>query len=133
MRRLRVKRGIMKRRLDWRLPALAVALLILLFCAWNWSSWRDRAWIAAGFGARIACSCRLVEGRSLESCRTDFARLDGMGLVHLADSESGGQESGGQEPATQKPARPGVDASVPLLAHRTARLVPGFGCIIEGR
>jgi hypothetical protein len=107
----------MKRRLDWRLPALAVVLLILLFCAWNWSAWRDRAWIAAGFGARIACSCRHVEGRSLDSCRTDFARQTGMGLVHLADSPEG----------------KGVDASVPLLAHRTARLVPGFGCLIENR
>ncbi len=111
----------MKRRLDWRLPALVVAVLILLFCVWNWSAWRDRAWIAAGFGARIACSCRVVEGRAIEGCRTDFARLDGMGLVHLSDSAI--------EPGKGK----GVDGSIPLLAHRTARLVPGYGCVIEGQ
>lgn len=111
----------MKLRLDWRLPALAVAAIILLICAWNWSGWRERASIAAGFGARVACSCRHVEGRSIESCRTDFARLNGMGLVHLSDSA--------EEPGKGK----GVDGSVPLLAHRTARLVPGFGCVIEGR
>lgn len=107
----------MKRRLDWRLPALAVAVILVAYCAWNWSAWQGRAWIAAGFGARIACSCRQVEGRPLDSCRTDFARQTGMGLVHLSDSADGR----------------GVDAGVPLLAHRTARLVPGFGCVIEDR
>ncbi|MET0138208.1 MAG: hypothetical protein ABW048_10650 [Sphingobium sp.] len=105
----------MKQRFDWRLSALAVVAILVAFCVWNWSAWRHRAGIAAGFGARIACSCRLVEGRSIESCRTDFARQEGMGLVHLSDSADGR----------------GVDASVPLLAHRSARLVPGFGCIID--
>ncbi len=111
----------MKRRFDWRLPALAVGVILLAFCAWNWSAWRERAGIAAGFGARIGCSCRLVEGRSLESCRTDFARLNGMGLVHLSDSAEDKSQNKGR----------GVEGSVPLLAHRTARLVPGYGCIIE--
>jgi hypothetical protein len=109
----------MHRRLDWRLPALAAVVLIMIYCAWHWSAWSQRAWIAAGFGARIACSCRLVEGRSLDSCRTDFAHLSGMGLVHLSDADAADGRGGG------------VDASVPLLAHRSARLVPGFGCIIE--
>jgi hypothetical protein len=117
----------MKRRFDWRLPVLAVVAIILLACAWNWSAWRDRAWIAAGFGARIACSCRHVEGRPIESCRTDFARLTGMGLVHLSDSPQAPGSTG--TASTGK----GVDASVPLLAHRTARLVPGFGCVMQDR
>ena len=105
----------MTRRFDWKLAAVAVLFLLFLFCWWHWSEWRHRAWIAAGFGARVACSCRHVEGRSLESCRRDFADLKGMGLVHLADRE----------------ADKGVDARVPLFAHRSARLVPGFGCVLE--
>jgi len=107
----------MIRRVDWRLVALAAAILIVAFGAWNWSGWQRRAWIAAGFGARVACSCRQVEGRALASCRKDFRALEGMGLVTIADRADG----------------TGVDASVPLLAHRTARLVPGFGCIMDNR
>jgi hypothetical protein len=105
----------MIRRLDWRGPALAAALLLFLFCWWHWSHWREQTRIAAGFGARIACSCRLVEGRDLESCRSDFARLSGMEWVHLSDRADGR----------------GVDAGVPLMAHRSARLVAGFGCLME--
>ncbi|MET0240171.1 MAG: hypothetical protein ABW184_09770 [Sphingobium sp.] len=107
----------MKRRLDWRLALLAVIALVLGYCWWNWDIWQRRAWMAAGFGARVACSCHKVEGRPLQSCRSDFAPLRGMELVHLSDSKDG----------------QGVDASIPLLAHRTARLVPGFGCIIDNR
>ncbi|MFT3967283.1 MAG: hypothetical protein QM690_15510 [Sphingobium sp.] len=105
----------MNRRFDWRLPACAVLFILFLFCWWHWSGWQHRAWIAAGFGARVACSCRQVEGRGMESCRKDFTNLEGMGLVHLSDREDGR----------------GVDASVPLLAHRSARVVPGFGCVLE--
>ena len=107
----------MIQRVDWRLAALAVAILLVAYAAWNWSDWQRRAWIAAGFGARIGCSCRLVEGRDIGSCRGDFRRLDGMGWVRVTDSGDG----------------KGVDASVPFLAHRSAHIVPGFGCIIDPR
>jgi peptidoglycan/LPS O-acetylase OafA/YrhL len=107
----------MLRRLDWRLVAITVAILIIAFCTWHWSEWQRRAGIAAGFGARIACSCRLVEGRDIGSCRTDFRRLNGMGWVRIADAADGR----------------GVEASVPLLARRSARIVPGFGCVIDNR
>jgi hypothetical protein len=105
----------MNRRFDWKLPAFAAVFILFVFCWWNWAGWGHRAWIAAGFGARVACSCRQVEGRGLDSCRRDFANLEGMGLVHLSDRSDG----------------KGVDASVPLLAHRSARIVPGFGCVLE--
>ncbi|CAN5385953.1 hypothetical protein BH10PSE13_BH10PSE13_07840 [soil metagenome] len=107
----------MRRRPNWRLLALAATVAIVAFCVWNWSGWQRRAWIAAGFGARVACSCRQVEGRAMASCRKDFRALKGMGLVTITDRADG----------------MGVDASVPLLAHRTARIVPGFGCIIDNR
>lgn len=109
----------MTKRFDWRLPAFSALFILFLFCWWNWSHWRHRAWIAAGFGARIACSCRLVEGRPMEGCRRDFAGLEGMGLVHLADRSDG---KGGVA---------GVDGSVPFLARRSARLTPGFGCVLD--
>lgn len=105
----------MNRHFDWRLAACAAGFILFVFCWWNWSHWQHRAWAAAGFGARVGCSCRQVEGRDLKSCRGDFAGLEGMGLVHIADRTDG----------------KGVDANVPLLAHRSARLVPGFGCLLE--
>lgn len=99
----------------WRWAALALAGAIVLWCAWHWSGWTARAKIAAGFGARIACSCRYIEGRDLKSCRTDFAGLEGMWAVRLSDDAEG----------------KAVHASVPLLATRKASYRPGFGCMID--
>jgi len=97
--------------LRWLL--LFTAALALLYLAINWPRWQLRAQMAAGFGARIACSCRYIEGRSPESCESDFKALDGMGLVRFADD----------------PAHRAVQASVPLLARRSATFRQGFGCI----
>lgn len=105
----------MTARLNWRILALAAACMALAYCVWNWSAWQQKASIAAGFGARIGCSCRYVEGRDIKSCRTDFTGLPSMGLVRLTD----------------RPEARGVAASVPLLARRTAHAVPGFGCVID--
>lgn len=105
----------MTARIDWRIIAVAVALVVATFCAWNWAAWQRKASIAAGFGARVACSCRYVEGRDMRSCGTDLAGLPSMGLVHLSD----------------RPEWRAVDASVPLLARRTARAVAGFGCVMD--
>jgi hypothetical protein len=107
----------MSRRINWRTVAVVAAGLILAYGAWHWSIWQARASIAAGFGARIACSCRYVEGRDIKSCRSDFAGLPSMWIVRLSD----------------RPEERAVDASVPLLARRSARAVPGFGCVIDGR
>lgn len=105
----------MKTRLDWRIVALLVGLAILIFCWWNWAAWQRKAGIAAGFGARIACSCRYVEGRGLDSCDSDFAALPQMRFVHLRD----------------RPEERTVEAGIPFLASRSARAVPEFGCVIE--
>ncbi len=99
------------RALRWALMALAV--LLVAWIALSWPRWQTRADLAAGFGARIACACRYVEGRDLDSCKGDFAGLEGMGLVRLTDD----------------PARRTVHASVPLLAQRQAAYRPGFGCL----
>lgn len=95
----------------YALNILVVVLLALL--AWNWSALRGRAQVGAGFGARIACSCRYVEGRPLDSCRADMD--PGMALVTLSD----------------EPEAPAVRASVPLLATRRAHYRPGWGCLLD--
>ncbi|HEX7740982.1 MAG TPA: hypothetical protein VF442_00890 [Sphingobium sp.] len=74
---------------------------------------RAKAAVGAAFGARITCSCRYVEGRSLDSCRGD--KEPGMALVTLTD-----------DPESRT-----VEASVPLLATRSARYRAGWGCLLD--
>jgi hypothetical protein len=100
-------------RRKWIYGALAAALLLLALFAWNWSALRAHAQVGAGFGARVACSCRYVEGRSMESCKGD--KEPGMWAVSLKDM-----------PESQS-----VNAAVPLLVSRTARYRKGWGCLLE--
>lgn len=96
-------------------PRLVVALAVLAGAL----GWVYRApiegytTIGAAFGARTACSCRYVAGRSLEDCERDFE--PGMDLVFLSD-----------DPETRS-----VTARVPLIASDTARYRPGYGCILD--
>ena len=102
-----------EKRILLRWAFYALAALALLYLAINWPRWTVRAQVATGFGARIACSCRYIEGRSLESCKGDFKGLEGMGLVRFTDD----------------PAHRAVQASVPLLARRKAVFRQGYGCL----
>lgn len=76
---------------------------------------RLRGDAAAGtaYGARVACSCRFVAGRSMEDCAKD--KLAGMGMIRLSADE----------------AAKSVTASVPLIASETARLRTGYGCVLD--
>lgn len=97
-----------------RLAMTVVALALVGFLVWNWGVWRARAQVGAAYGARVACGCRHIEGRSIESCAADAA--------------------GGPSPSvslTDSPEEKAVTASVPMLASRTARFKPGFGCLID--
>ena len=67
----------------------------------------------AAFGARTACSCRYVAGRSLADCKKDFE--PGMELVFLSEDEE----------------TKSVTARVPLIASDTARYREGYGCVLE--
>lgn len=91
------------------LAAAAAAGLL----AWNWSAMRARAAVGAAFGARITCSCRYVQGRSMDSCKDD--KEPGMWAVSLKDL----------------PDAKAVNAAVPLLASRTARYRKGWGCLLD--
>ena len=103
----------MNRRKPWVYALAALGLIAVLLLAWNWSALRAQAQVGAGFGARVTCSCRYVEGRSLGSCRGD--KEPGMALVMLSDD----------------PEARTVKAGVPLLASRTARYRQGWGCLLE--
>lgn len=102
-------------RLNWRWLGILVALLLAGWCAWSWGRWTHQANMAAGFAARVVCSCRHVEGRAMESCRGDLHGSPGMGMIILTDDAR----------------RRIVYATAPLLARRSARAVTGFGCLID--
>ena len=67
----------------------------------------------AAFGARTACACRYIAGRSLGDCKKDFE--PGMQVVFLRDDAEDRS----------------VTAYVPLLASETARFKPGYGCLLD--
>ncbi|SER35659.1 hypothetical protein [Sphingobium sp. YR768] len=100
------------RRKWWIVVALVVVALLGVL-AWRWASLSARAELGAAYGARLGCSCRYVEGRAMGSCADD--KEPGMAMVRLNDV----------------PEERAVRASVPLLASRTARFRPGWGCLLD--
>ena len=107
------KHDMTRRRRIWPHVLFALAVLVAVL------AWLYREPIGgysatgAAFGARTACSCRYIAGRSLEDCEKDFE--PGMQLVFL--SEDSEEQS--------------VTARVPLLASETARYREGYGCLLE--
>jgi hypothetical protein len=103
--------GISPRRFGG-LVVIVVVLMLLAFMIWQLPYYRAQAATGAAYGARMGCSCHFVEGRAAGSCSADFE--PGMGMVSLSIDDAA-------KTAT---------ASVPLLASRTARFVPGSGCLL---
>ncbi|WP_229658568.1 hypothetical protein [Tsuneonella deserti] len=97
-------------RLLW-LGGVTVALLAL------WAAFGSAAlgYARAGsaYGARVACSCRFVAGRSLDDCAKD--KVPGMELVSLS------------EDAEAK----SVTARMLILASDTATYREGYGCVLD--
>ncbi|MGV7120096.1 hypothetical protein [Sphingopyxis sp. 550A] len=89
------------------------AVLFALFLVWKLPSFKAQAELGSAYAARVGCSCRYVEGRSLESCQTDFE--PGMEMVSLSE-----------DAATRT-----ITGSVPLLASRSARYAGASGCLIN--
>jgi hypothetical protein len=97
-----------RRRWPWLVPVVLAGLLV-----WFWTPINGYADAGASYGARVACSCRYVGGRSLGDCRKDFE--PGMGLVMLSEDT----------------AAKSVTARFPLLASQTATFRDGPGCVLE--
>ncbi|WP_022683309.1 hypothetical protein [Sphingobium bisphenolivorans] len=96
----------------WIYAVVLAAMLLIALLGWNWGAMRARAAVGAAYGARITCSCRYVEGRSMDSCRGD--KEPGMWAVSIKEL----------------PESRSVNATVPLLASRTAKYRPGWGCLL---
>ena len=97
----------------WRRVLFWVVVTLLAALAWFWTPLNGYALTGASYGARVACSCRFVGGRSLSDCRKDFE--PGMELIMLS------------EDAQAK----SVTARFPLLASQTATFREGEGCRLE--
>ena len=101
------------RRRRWR-KALAIALLaVVALLIWFWAPLTGYAAAGASYGARVACACRHIGGRSLADCRKDF--VSGMALVTLSEDTRERR----------------VTARFPLLSRQTARFREGEGCVLE--
>jgi hypothetical protein len=97
-----------RRRILW-----AILLVAALALAWLWRPLTARGVTAASYGARIACSCRFVAGRTLSDCRRDFE--PGMGVVVLSEDVEAKS----------------VTAWFPLISRQTATFRQGQGCELE--
>jgi hypothetical protein len=98
----------------WRLWLAIIAAALVAAVIWQYPSWKAKAEVGASYAARIGCSCRYVQGRDLESCKSDFE--PGMEIVSVADDVE-----------TQT-----VTGSVPLLATRSAQFRGDSGCVFVG-
>lgn len=87
--------------------------LVAGLVAWFWGPINGYAETGASYGARVACSCRFVGGRSLDDCKKDFE--PGMELIMLSEDTKAKS----------------VTATFPLLASQTARLTEGEGCRLD--
>lgn len=94
-------------------------LVLAVVCALGATLWLNQPTISGigntgtAYAARVACSCRFVAGRSLESCEGD--KVPGMELVSLSDDEEAKS----------------VTATLPLVTSTTATYREGYGCVLE--
>lgn len=98
----------------WR-RNLALVLLagVVVAIALIWQPLQRYAVTGASYGARVACSCRYLGGRSLADCHKD---MEGpVAWVSLSENA-----------ATQS-----VTARYPLISGQTATFRPGWGCQLQ--
>jgi hypothetical protein len=90
-------------------------MLVALLTLWAAFGSAALGYARAGtaYGARVACSCRYVAGRSLEDCTKD--KLAGMELVTLSDDDEAKS----------------VTARMLILASDTATYRKGYGCVLQ--
>ena len=105
------RRAPLRRR--WRRRFAVGAIVLVAALVWFRTPLGGYAAAGAAYGARVACACRFVGGRSLDDCRKDF--VPGMALVMLS------------EDAKAK----SVTARIPLISRQTARIREGEGCVLD--
>ncbi len=93
-----------------KIAVIVLLSLILLWFVFNFAGIKAQARLGASYASHIACSCRYVEERPLESCYKDFE--GGMEMISLTD-----------DPKNRR-----ISASVPLLAYAVAEKRGEFGC-----
>jgi hypothetical protein len=96
-----------------RIAAYGAIFLFALALAWllfNFSSIKGNAKLGTAYAAHIACSCRYIQGRELNSCIGDFE--PGMELVSVSDDTDSKR----------------ITASVPFLAQAMAEYRKESGC-----
>lgn len=91
---------------------LVILLLGLIWLIFSWNGIKNSAHVGTAYGAHIVCSCRYIEGRDLESCKTDLE--DGMESISLSD-----------DPENKR-----ISASLSFLSEAVAEKRGEFGCII---
>jgi hypothetical protein len=101
------------RRRGWRTALVGALLAAALLLAWFWKPLNGYAVAGASYGARVACACRFIGGRSLGDCRKDF--VPGMALITLSEDAKARS----------------VTARFPLLSSQTAQFRAGEGCVLE--
>ncbi len=92
---------------------LVLVVLIVAGLAWIWNPARHYAQTGASYGARVACSCRYLGGRTLNDCHKDMEGA--VGWVSLSED----------------PASRSVTARYPLFAAQTATYREGWGCQLQ--
>ncbi|WP_420381222.1 hypothetical protein [Novosphingobium sp.] len=101
-------------RRHWALGvSLVLVLAIVIGVAWIWAPAREYARTGASYGARVACSCRYLGGRTLNDCHKDMEGATSW--VRLSDD----------------PANRSVSASFLFLARQTATYHEGWGCQLQ--
>lgn len=99
----------------WFWPLLILSAIVVIGAAWlafNWTHLGKQAELGARYTARVACSCRYIEGRDMASCETD--KEPGTEIVSMRD-----------DPDSER-----VFASVPFLAEAAAEKRGDFGCVL---
>lgn len=97
----------------WQIGGIALGSFFLALAILRAGPIGQQSEVAVGYAARTACACRYLGLRSLASCYTDFE--PGMGSVRL----------------TEDPAEQRITAAVPLIAARSAKFEPEYGCTLE--
>lgn len=91
---------------------IAIVLAVVMTGIYYLSPLRSYGAAGTAYGARVACSCRFVAGRSLDDCAKD--KVAGMELIRISEDRS----------------ERSVTATLPFVASDRAIFREGEGCVL---